>query len=444
MFKSIEYKLIMYLGLLIAAVAASTFLLINKEYIYGGFFFFVVVLSIRMLSNHYRKYNQNILFLLNALDNGDYSFNFAETKLSRRERELNRMMNRIKEILSRARKEVIENEKFLSLIVESVSTGIIILNKNNNIIATNQAANQLLGMPVFTHIKQLKTIDKTYPELFASIEVGDNRTIKVTNEREEIQINLRVSKIKLKEDEMKIITMNSIGNELEAKEIESWIKLIRVMTHEIMNSIAPITSLVDTLLFSYKNTQSSPDKEDILLEQNTIEALQTISSTAKGLISFVESYRKFTGVREPQLTEFNLETLIEKISKLQLSEMHQKGIEIEITTTDEPLIINADESQITQVLINLVKNAIEAISDDREGKILIKTIIEEGKIQIEIWNNGAPIPQEVVPNIFIPFFTTKKTGSGIGLSVSRYIMRLHGGNLKHHTADNWTIFSMVF
>ncbi|MDU1892575.1 MAG: ATP-binding protein [Dysgonomonas sp.] len=442
MFKSIEYKLILYTGLLIASVALATFLLLTGKYVYGGFFVFVVLYSINRLYKHYGKYNQNILFLLNALDNGDYSFNFAETQLSRREKELNQMMNRIKEILAKARKEVIENEKFLSLIVESVSTGIIILNENNNIIITNRATNQLLGLPVFTHIKQLNVIDKSYPELFSSIKPNENKTIKVTNEREEIQISLRSSTIKLKKGMMKVITLNSIGNELEAKEMESWIKLIRVMTHEIMNSIAPITSLTDTILFSYSTTQS--EKPDNQLEQDTIDALQTISSTAKGLISFVESYRKFTGVPKPQLNQFSLDTLIGQVVSLQSQNIKNSDIDFEIIPANEPITVNADESQITQVLVNLVKNAIEAIPSDKDGKIVIKTMFKDNKIQVDVCNNGQSIPEEIVPNIFIPFFTTKQSGSGIGLSVSRYIMRLHGGNLKHHTNDNWTVFSMVF
>lgn len=442
MFRSIEYKLILYTGLLIVAVAVATFFVMTKEYVYSGFFIFVILLCLNMLYKHYSKFNQNILFLLNALDNGDYSFNFTEAKLSRREKELNQMMNRIKDILAKARKEVIENEKFLSLIVESVSTGIIIMNENNSIIITNHATNQILGLPVFTHIKQLSIIDKTYPELFSSIQPNDNKSIKITNERDEIQVSVRASKIKLKKGVMKVITLNSIGNELEAKEIESWIKLIRVMTHEIMNSIAPITSLTDTILFSYKSSQS--ESQENTLEQNTIEALQTINSTAKGLITFVDSYRRFTGVPKPQLHEFNLNVLLEQVLHLQSTEIKEKGIDFEVIKSVRPIIINADESQITQVLVNLVKNAVEAIPENKEGKISIRIIDDEGKTQIDVCNNGTPIPEDVIPNIFIPFFTTKNSGSGIGLSVSRYIMRLHGGNLKHHTKDGWTIFSMVF
>lgn len=441
MFKSIEYKLIIFVLLLILSVALTTYLITQREYVYIGVSVLLMLYSLKSLYSHYKKFNQNILFLLNALDNGDYSFHFTEAKTSKREKELNQMMNRIKDILTRARKEVIENEKFLSLIIESVSTGIIILDPNNNVHATNHATNQLLGLPVFTHLNQLKPIDESLPELFKNLEVKDNTQIKIANEREEIQISLHVSKIKLKKGTMKVITLNNIGNELEAKEMESWIRLIRVMTHEIMNSIAPITSLTETLLFSYK--MQSAEAPDDSLRRNTVDALETISSTAKGLITFVDSYRKFTGVPTPQFRKFELVPLLEKVLHLESSNMEEKGIESSIIYTNKHIELNADEGQITQILVNIIKNAVEAINNSK-GKIEIRVSESENKVSIDIYNNGDPIPSEIAAHIFIPFFTTKDYGTGIGLSVSRYIMRLHGGNLKHHTSNEWTVFSLIF
>lgn len=441
MFKSIEYKLIVFVLLLILSVAATTYLIILQQYVYVGVFVLLMLYSLKSLYSHYKKFNQNILFLLNALDNGDYSFHFTEAKSSKREKELNQMMNRIKDILTRARKEVIENEKFLSLIIESVSTGIIILDPNNNVHATNHATNQLLGLPVFTHLNQLKSIDESLPQLFKNLEVKDNTQIKIANEREEIQISLNVSKITLKKGTMKVITLNNIGNELEAKEMESWIRLIRVMTHEIMNSIAPITSLTETLLFSYK--MQSVEASDDSLRRNTVDALETISSTAKGLITFVDSYRKFTGVPTPQFRKFELVPLLEKVLYLESSNMEEKGIESSIIYTNKHIELNADEGQITQILVNIIKNAVEAINNSN-GKIEIRVSESESKVAIDIYNNGDPIPSEIAAHIFIPFFTTKDYGTGIGLSVSRYIMRLHGGNLKHHTSNEWTVFSLIF
>jgi nitrogen fixation/metabolism regulation signal transduction histidine kinase len=374
--------------------------------------------------------------------------------MSLRERELNKMMNRIKDILSKARKEVIENEKFLSLIVESVSTGIIILNERNQIMTTNRATNQILGMPVFTHLNQLANIDDSFPVLFRDLTPTDTKSIKIVNEREEFQVSLRASTITLKSGAMKIITLSSIGSELEAKEMESWVKLIRVMTHEIMNSIAPITSLTDTLLFAYISGNSrnlkygesndSDNSDDDELRANTIEAFQTINSTAKGLLNFVNSYRKFTGIPVPQLKEIRLYDLIEQIVSLETEELKKKNIEIEVILKDKNLVVNIDESQIIQVLVNLLKNAIEAIEKSYGDKLIISAGKEHDIIYLDVANNAEPVPKDILPNIFIPFFTTKDTGTGIGLSVSRYIMRLHGGNLKHFVDCNMTVFRMIF
>lgn len=439
MFKSIQYKLTFFTILLTISVTGATYFLIRAEYFYGVACLLIVIYSLYCLNLHYKKFNQNILFLLNAMENGDYSFHFSEVRLSGREKELNMMLNRIKEILAKTRKEVIENENFLSMIIESVSTGIVILDKKNNVKSVNQAALQMLGLRIFTHLKQLSAVDETFPELFGNLTQEDNTQVKIINEREEIQISLRLSNIVLKRGEMKVITLSNIGNELEAKEMESWIRLIRVMTHEIMNSIAPITSLSETLLSSYKQSDHTEDNQD----KNTIKALETINGTAKGLISFVETYRKFTAVPKPQYICFNLLTLIEDVIQLESLQIKEKGIDIQVEACGPVLKVNADYSQIRQVLVNLIKNAIEAIEPNKQGEIKI-VLSDDTRVKIDICNNGSPIPEEIVPQIFIPFFTTKDSGSGIGLSVSRYIMRLHEGNLKYHASGSWTIFSIDF
>ncbi|MDR0814477.1 MAG: GHKL domain-containing protein [Bacteroidales bacterium] len=455
MFKSIEYKLLLYIGLLIVAVAAATYFMMEKQYIGGGLAIFVTFIALNNMYKHYKKFNTNILFLLNALDNGDYTFHFAETKMSRRERELNRMMNRIKDILADARKEVIANEKFLSLVVESVSTGIFIFDGRGIVHRTNNAALQILGLPIFTHLNQLQHIHETFTALFANLPAGSSIQIQIANEREEKQVNVHVSEIRTAGAIHKIVTLHNIGSEMESKEMESWIRLIRVMTHEIMNSIAPISSLSETMLSLY---MQEADCDEDLLRDNTTEAFQTIHATAKGLLHFVDSYRKFTGIPKPQMSRIELLPLIDEAISLESAEIEHSNISIKILDTTQNVVatkttspqdgevtINADKSQVMQVLVNLLKNAIEAVTPDiQQAEIRITVKQRKNAVCIEVADNGLPIPPEVLPNIFIPFFTTKEAGSGIGLSISRYIMRLHGGNLRHHTENGWTVFSMEF
>lgn len=443
MFKSIQYKLALFVTLLILSVAALTYCLIFKQYVFAIVSGIMALFSLSSLQRHYKKFNSNILFLLNALDNGDYSFHFSENNLSRREKELNAMLNRIKEILSNARKEVIENEKFLSLIIESVSTGIIIMDDYGHVQTVNRSALHLLGLPVFTHINQLGGVNESFPELFRDIKKGDNPQIAISNEREEIQVSLRLSEIKLKNGRMKVITLNNIGNELEAKEMESWIRLIRVMTHEIMNSIAPITSLSETLLSLHKMPEVNEANEN--LRNNTIEAFETIHSTAKGLLSFVDSYRKFTGIPKPVIKAFELKPLLDKILHLKEKAMKEKNIKLQLVSEVEKVELLADEKLIMQVLVNLLKNAIEAIDPTENGQIIIRINKQTtGQVGIDICNTGKPIPLDVLSHVFIPFFTTKETGTGIGLSISRYIMRLHGGKLIHsNSPEGWTVFTVI-
>jgi len=442
MFKSIQYKLFTFTVLLVFAVAAMTCFIMKGQIALAFACGIIAIVCLYNMHQHYKKFNSNILFLLNALDNGDYSFYFSENKLSRREKELNVMLNRIKEILVSARKEVIENEKFLSLIIESVSTGIIIMDDKGHVQTVNQSALDLMGLPVFTHINQLSNVNETFPDLFRNLRVGDNPHIEVNNERETMQVSLSLSEIVIKRGRMKVITLNNIGNELEAKEMESWIRLIRVMTHEIMNSIAPITSLSETLLSLHSMKEDNSSDEE--LRSNTIEAFETIHSTAKGLLSFVDSYRKFTAIPKPNIRSFEVRPLLEKILHLEEKCITEKNIQLELVESGEDTEWLADEKLITQVLVNLVKNAIEAI-DNGNGKIRISIHhLPDGKVQLEVGNNGQPIPKEVLPQIFIPFFTTKESGTGIGLSISRYIMRLHGGKLTHSTSDEgWTVFTVT-
>jgi nitrogen fixation/metabolism regulation signal transduction histidine kinase len=440
-FRSIQYRLYAYTALLVLAVAVTTFFFFTANYLYAILGIGVIFFCFFGLKKGYQSYNQNFHFLLNALENGDYTFHFSETKLSTQEKEMNKVMNRIKEILVNARKEVIENEKFLSLILESVSTGIIIIDDKGIVQRINQPTLNMLGLPVLSHINQLQVINETYPKLFHQLRSGDNVQITLTNEREELQISLYVSQICLKRGLMRIITLNNIGDELEMKEMESWIRLIRVMTHEIMNSIAPITSLSETMLFLHQNAPIY--SED--LKRNTLGAFKTINSTASGLLSFVESYRKFTAIPKPKKQDFNLNTAIDKVIKLHEAAIRKKNIEL-IVSLLEPVIIHADENLITQVLINLLKNAIEAIEANKGEKIMFSVNQSApDKLSVNIANTGKPIPEDILPNIFVPFFTTKSSGSGIGLSVSRYIMRLHGGKLQHSfSIEKTTVFSMIF
>lgn len=446
MFKSIRNRLALLTALLVTATAGATWLFTGGHLFWGFGVAAAVVASLRLLARGHKKIDRNMIFLLNALENGDYSFNFSEAGMSKDRREVNTVLNAIKEILVKAREAEIENEKFLSLIVAGIPVGIAIVDDRDFVRVANDAALRLLGLHVFTHLKQLKMVDETVFQTFRDLAPGRTATVCLADEREEKLISLSMSAIRIKKGRLRVVTMHNIAGEIEAREMESWIKLIRVITHEIMNSIAPITSLSETMLLSWKES-GGVDGVDVVekLEKNTMEAFETITSTARGLSSFVESYRRFTGIPKPQLREVRLAPLVEKIVALEAPVFRERGIEVKVRATDPGITVNADEGQIVQVLVNLLKNAAEAIPAERtDGAIEVRLKADCETVRLDVANNGTPVPRDVLPHIFVPFFTTKQSGTGIGLSVSRYIMRLHGGNLKHLVENGMTVFSMVF
>jgi signal transduction histidine kinase len=315
----------------------------------------------------------------------------------------------------------------------------MIMDKNGSITSVNRAALQWFGLHLLIHVNQLRRVNKSYPEMFTGLRPGDSSQLTITNEREELQISLRATEISLRQGIMKLISLNNIGNELESREIESWIRLVRVMTHEIMNSIAPITSLSDTMLGALRSNAI----ENRNMQKNTEEAFETINSTAKGLSTFVESYSKFTAIPQPVVMPFPVRELIAQAVNLHAQPAAGKNIHIR-TISSDGIMLHADKNLVMQALVNLLKNAIEATNEHGEIQIDV-TQPQSSKTIITVTNTGQPIPKDILPFIFIPFFTTKEGGTGIGLSVSRYIMRLDGGNLLHSVSPKgMTVFSMVF
>ena len=306
-----------------------------------------------------------------------------------------------------------------------------------NIYQTNNEALRLLGLSVFTHVKQLARIDEKLQTTIANILPGDKHQISFVNERGTVNLSIRVSEMTLQEKHVRILAINDINSELDDKEIDSWIRLTRVLTHEIMNSVTPITSLSDTLLSIHEDADSE-----------IRNGLEVISTTGKSLISFVESYRKFTHIPTPEPSLFYVQKFAERMTNLARHHNNFPNITININIEPADLIVYADEKLITQVVLNLLKNAMQAIgSGQPDGLIELKAYCNpDESVIIEVSNNGPTIPPEEAEHIFVPFFTTKEGGSGIGLSISRQIMRLSGGSiaLKSNPAINKTSFILTF
>lgn len=353
----------------------------------------------------YRSTVRKVTFLFNAIDNGDYSFRFAEGDKAEGDRVLNRSLNRVKDILMHARDEQMEREKYFELILDSVDTGIIVVEEGRGVVLRyNRAAQKLLQREVITHVDQIKETMKNFSS--------------------------RETNTFLKGRRVRIVAFSDIKGELANQEIDSWVKLIRVLTHEIMNTVTPIVSLSDTLLRHSEGEQH--------------EGLSVINRTGKELVRFVENYRRFTHVPAPQPTLFYVKPFLERMASLARQYL-KDGCTVEADVLPGDLIVYADEGLISRVVSNLLKNAAEAVSAG--GYIWMKAYTgENDTVVIDVIDDGPMIPDDVASHIFVPFFTTKKEGSGIGLSISRQIMRVSNGfiSLVTDRANRLTIFRLIF
>lgn len=396
----------------------------------------VVLIAVNIwLYRHYRRNIKKVTFLFDAIDNGDFSFNFPTEKGFKEDKILHKSLNRIKLFLQHTREEQMDREKYYEQILNAVDTGILVVDSHDNILQHNQAALRLLDTDVLTHMNQVK--GKLKDEHLAKHE----------------------TQAMLKDKHVRIIALSDVSHELSNQEVDSWIKLIRVLTHEIMNTITPVTSLSETLL-----TRVTEDKD---LKQG----LETIHKTGTELLAFVNNYRRFTHVPQPQPALFYVEPFLERMALL-------CNHEVEIEVSPKDLLVYADESLLSHVVTNLLKNAVEAFKE--KGKLSAERNKQDGNEQgrnkqecrsadlqsaaskkafirlqayanaqesiiIDVSNNAGLIPEDVASHIFIPFFTTKPEGSGIGLSLSRQIMRVSGGSLSLHQdkAQGITTFRII-
>ena len=380
----------------------------------------------------WNKTNEKITYMLDSLENDDLNFRFRERFFLNIS--LNKTLNRLKDIYEKRRAELIEQEQYFAQMLENVQTGIVVIDKKSGrVVFHNNHARVLMAFENIANIRQLRRISDSLYESFENIQPGVSITASYYNESSKINILLSASYSTIKGRNLKIVSFSNIDNQLNENQEESWHKLTRVLTHEIMNTITPIVSLSDTLNKCAVEDNLGPDY---------ISGLETISTSSKGLLNFVETYRSLTRVAAPIRKSFLVSELAERVLQLTAPYTTEVGIETLFTEKTPDILLWADQNQIAQILINLVKNASQAGA----GRIEIAADLDSlENVVIEVINNGAPISREGQEEIFVPFYTTKQDGTGIGLSLSRQIMRLHNGTLTLTRSDaNSTVFTLHF
>lgn len=437
----------------VAMLVATIFLFCFFAFSRGDWFYSLIFLGlsiyqIKLLIHYLDRSNENIASFLDSISFDDLSYSFKTESddpiVQRLHKELNEAMLKLRN----SRREKDSEFLFFKNIVMHVGIGLIVFKEDGKIEIFNSAARKLLKTNRAESLNDLREVSETLVYTFNKLKTGGRELLRLKIGDDLVQLSIYAIELTLRGENVKLISIQNIQSELEEKEMEAWQNLVRVLTHEIMNSVTPISSLAGIIEEELKSYLQQEQTKPLTREQlNDVHlSLQTISKRSEGLIHFVKEFRSLTSIPKPKPVQIELKTLLEELSMLHRKELHEKNILLTITVYPEDLTISADKNMIEQVLINLLKNAIQAFEDQENKTIELKAgLNEKSRPVISVKDNGSGIDPEALEKIFIPFFTTKKTGSGIGLSLSRQIMRQHQGTLTvKSTAGKGTEFFMRF
>lgn len=430
-FNDFRFRVAFRVILLGVSVAALVYMMGRANMIFAAALMVLVVIG--QLYELYRfasQTNRKLTRFLESVKYSDFISGFAnDNKLGSSFRELNTAFNEVLEAFRKARSEKEEHWQYLNTIVQQVRTGILSFDTQGNVQLMNANAKKFVGI---ANLQNIHELEKHNPKLYQDlIEVQPGRST-LYKAGAEFLLTIQATELRIRGNTVKLVTLQNIQNELQKQELEAWQNLTRVLRHEIMNSITPISSLTSTL-------REILDHE-LIKKENSYElkyegaddlrdGLETIENRSKGLIKFIDAYREYTSLPQPKIKTIRIKSLIEEVAQLLKPEFKKTKIEFITHCESEYLSVQADEEMIEQVLINLVKNAIEALDQTNNPKIILRGTYTENAVLLEVSDNGPGIIPEAIDRIFVPFFTTKKTGSGIGLALSRQIMQMHNGTL---------------
>lgn len=435
------------IGITIMAFLVA-FLWMNTHFYFAIASLILLIVFVVFLIKYLNQTNLKIAYFFESLKNEDFTLRFLEESNPTSLKQLHKSLNKVNNLIRETQIKNKTQESYYQEILKQAKIGILTLNNKGHILFSNPTAKKLFNSDQLNHIRQLEKVDEKLFKLLYELKPFDRKLFQLTNERETVQLVIKCTEVVLNKEALKLITIQDINNELDEKETDSWMKLIRVLTHEIMNTITPITSISESILKYYKTengiVQVAQIDENLI--NNTVKGLEVIKNQGNDLMSFVQSYRSILNVPIPDKKIIDVSNLLEKVKVLASQETGFDAISFQIKNTVKDLEIFADEKQVTLVLINLSKNAIQSLQENEGGTIeLISGITANNEKYIQVKDNGPGISQELIDQIFVPFFTTKTYGSGIGLSLSKQIMQIHGGTLKVYSVPFVeTSFTLVF
>jgi len=416
--------------------------------IYAILFLIVSLIQIKYLVDYLDRSNTNIASFLDSIRFDDLSYSFKtesdDPTVRRLHQELNEAMNKLRS----SRREKDSEFLFFKNIVMHVGIGLLIFREDGKIEIFNSAARRLLKVTKAEHLDDLNEVSDNLVNAFLKLKTGGRELMRLKIGDDIVQLSIYAIELTLRGENVKLVSLQNIQSELEEKEMEAWQNLVRVLTHEIMNSVTPISSLAGIVEEDLKQhlaeEQVAPMSRDQLNDIHL--SLMTISKRSEGLIHFVKEFRSLTSIPKPKPSPIPVKGLMDELVMLHRKELSERQIEVSISVYPEDLTVVADKNMIEQVIINLFRNAMQAFEDHTDKRIELKAgLTEKSRPVISVKDNGTGIDPEAMEKIFIPFFTTKKTGSGIGLSLSRQIMRQHQGTLTvKSTVGQGTEFFMRF
>jgi two-component system nitrogen regulation sensor histidine kinase NtrY len=405
----------------------------------------LIVLEICSLIRYVERTNRELARFLESIRYNDFSAGFTTGTRGPGFDELNRIYS---EVVQRFREISLEKEesyRYLQAVVQHVGIGMIAFGPDGGVELINAAGKKLFDIPRLGRIDDLSPVSPGLVEILKSIEPGGSELVKITIGGDILQVFVYATELRLRRTSLKLVSFQNISPELEAKEMEAWQNLIRVLTHEIKNSLTPIASLTSSMeeMLAARERAEGIDDETL---QDIHEALRTIKKRSEGLLRFTDAYRSLTKIKEPELQSFQVSELVSRVEKLSARQIAEASGSL-ITRIEPPdLKLHADPQLVEQVLINLMLNSIDAINGKQGGRIEVSAFVDgRNHVVIRVTDDGRGIVEEALEKIFIPFFSTKKDGSGIGLSLSRQIMRLHHGDLTVESEPGVrTAFTMRF
>jgi two-component system nitrogen regulation sensor histidine kinase NtrY len=448
-FKNFRIQILIRISLLVLSITLLVYSFTSQYVIIPVSLACTVIFQIFNLIKFVDKTNRDLAGFLESIRHSEFTRTFRSEGLGGSFENVSNAFNAVINDFKQVRAEKEEQYHFLQSIIQSVNVSIIAYSADGSIEMINKATRKLFQIVNLRNIKELEALSPELVNVLIEVKPGKSYLVKVQDEDDILQLSVTAMEVIIKDRHIVIATISNIQNVLEEQETEAWQKLISVLTHEIMNSITPIASLSSTLETMLAQ-ENSDDSQQSHLSTETVDeikqALQTITKRSNGLLHFVNTYRNLTRIPKPDFKITRVSVLLENIRLLMEEEVHRNGIECTVSVEPDNLEVYADERLIEQVIINLIKNSIHALEGYATPQIRIRSFQNKrGRVTIQVIDNGQGIIKEVLDKIFIPFFTTKPNGSGIGLSLSKQILRLHNGSITaQSTPEVETIFTLTF